>query len=60
MATVDSEDPDDVFSAVVDRLVDIQVEEGLPVYVVPSRPRERVIAEMRRQDDARTFCRPTG
>jgi hypothetical protein len=49
LATVDIDDTDEVFEVVVDRLVDMQVEEGLPVYVVPLRPIERVVAEFRRQ-----------
>jgi hypothetical protein len=49
LATVDVSDTDDVFAVVVDRLVDMQVEEGLPVYVVTLRPLARVIAELREQ-----------
>jgi hypothetical protein len=60
VATVDIDDTDEVFAVVVDRLVDIQVEEGLPVYVVVLQPIERVMAEMRRQEQARSFFRPTG
>ena len=47
IATVDVEDTDEVFAVVVDRLIDLQVEEGLPVYVHPRRPLEREIAEFR-------------
>ncbi len=45
-AIVDIEDIDEVEDLIIDRLVDIQVEERLPVYVIPVRPVERVIAEM--------------
>jgi hypothetical protein len=44
-AIVDAEDMDEVESAFVDRLVDLQVEAALPIYVVPVRPPNRV-AEM--------------
>lgn len=40
--TVDIEDPDAVLDAVLDRLFALQVEEALPVYVVPTWPIERV------------------
>lgn len=47
--TVDVEDLDAVIAVFLDRLIDMQVEEGLPVYVVPEQPIERVLAQMRRQ-----------
>lgn len=37
-ATVDGEDTDVIVDLVVDRLVTLQVEESLPVYLVPMRP----------------------
>jgi hypothetical protein len=37
-ATVDVEDTDAVVDVYIDRLVTLQIEEGLPVYVVPLRP----------------------
>jgi hypothetical protein len=46
-ATVDVEDTDEVFDLIVGRLLDMQVDEGLPVYVLPVRPVERVVAERR-------------
>jgi hypothetical protein len=42
-ATVDLEDTDEVMDAVVDALFDIQVERGLPVYVVTEQPLQRVV-----------------
>lgn len=48
-ATVDIDDTDEVVELYIDRLVDIQVSEGIPVYVVPLQPIARVIAEMNRQ-----------
>ena len=40
-ATVDVEDTDLVLDMVVDRLLHLQVEEQLPIYVVPVRPLRR-------------------
>lgn len=45
-ATVDVEDPEDVVDVFIDRLLELQIEEHLPVYVVPVRPPERVLEEM--------------
>jgi hypothetical protein len=45
--TVDIEDLDEVLDLVVDRLLELQVEERLPVHVIPIRPPEPV-AEARR------------
>lgn len=39
VATVDAENLDDVLDGVVDRMMEIQVDEALPVYVIPVRPR---------------------
>lgn len=43
-ATVDLEDLTAVVDIYSDRLVDMQVEEGLPVHVIPVRPPERIAA----------------
>ena len=56
-AIVDVEDTDDVIDVFLDRLVDMQIEERLPVYVVPVRTPERVArlvaeAEQRRKQAA--------
>jgi hypothetical protein len=40
-AEVDIDDPDEVMDLVIDRLVAIQVDEGLPLYILPVRTRER-------------------
>jgi hypothetical protein len=37
-ATVDVEDPDAVLDVVMDRLYEFQVEQELPIYVIPVRP----------------------
>ena len=47
ITTVDIADTDEVINVIGDRLVELQVEEGLPVYVTPLRPIERVVAELR-------------
>jgi len=46
-ATVDTDDLTTVLGIVEERLVDLQVEQGLPLYVVPVRPLERVLRELR-------------
>jgi hypothetical protein len=40
-ATVDVDDPDTVVDTVIDRLLTLQVDEGLPLYVIPIRTPER-------------------
>ena len=50
ITTVDIDDTDEVIAAVGDRLVELQVNEGLPVYVTPLRPMERVVAELRKRE----------
>jgi hypothetical protein len=50
VTTVDIDDTDEVISVVGDRLVELQVDEGLPVYVTPLRPMERVVAELRKRE----------
>jgi hypothetical protein len=40
-ATIDVEDMEEVIEVFLDRLVDMQVDEELPVFVVPIRPVER-------------------
>src|SRR5579871_8535 len=48
MATVDLEDPDDLLTPILDRLLNVQLEEGLPVYVVPVHTPERIAGTRRR------------
>jgi len=52
ITTVDIADTDDVIAVVGDRLVELQVDEGLPVYVTPLRPLDRVIADLRNRETA--------
>lgn len=40
-ATVDLEDTDELLDLVIERLLTLQVEEGLPVHVIPLRTPER-------------------
>ena len=42
LATVDVKDMDAVVDVYIDRLLDLQIDEGLAVYVVPVRPLARV------------------
>jgi len=50
VTTVDIADTDEVIDVVGDRLVELQVTEGLPVYVTPLRPMKRVVAQLREQE----------
>src|SRR5687767_11699543 len=45
---VDVEDLDEVADVFISRMVDMQVDEGLPVYVVPDWPLHRVREHLRR------------
>lgn len=47
IATVDVEDPDEVLDVVIDRVLELQIEEGLPVHLIPIRPLEREVQELR-------------
>src|SRR5262245_33091082 len=50
VTTVDIADTDEVMEVVGDRLVELQVDEGLLLYVTPLRPIQRVIAELRERE----------
>jgi hypothetical protein len=50
ITTVDIADTDEVIAVIGDRLVELQVNEGLPVYVTPFRPIKRVVAELRKRE----------
>jgi hypothetical protein len=52
-AIVDVDDTDEVTEVFIDRMIDLQVEDGLPIYVVPVRTPERIAAH-RRQLEARS------
>lgn len=53
-AIVDVDDTDDVIAVFLDRLVDLQVKNELPIYVVPVRTPERIAAFQQRQHEARS------
>lgn len=46
-ARVDIEDLDEVMDIVLDKLYEVQVERGLPVYVVTTHPHGRIEAQLR-------------
>jgi len=52
VTTVDIADTDEVIDTIGNRLLALQVDEGLPLYVAPLRPIERVIAELREREAA--------
>jgi hypothetical protein len=47
VVTVDIADTDEIVDIIGDRLLELQVDEGLSVYVTPLRPIARVIAQLR-------------
>jgi hypothetical protein len=55
VTTVDIADTDEVIDVIGDRLVELQVDEGLPIYVTPLRPIQRVVAELRDREHATSF-----
>ncbi len=50
-ATVDIEDLDEVMDLVTDLLLDIEVEQGLPVYIALTQPDGRIAAQLRTLPD---------
>lgn len=46
-ATVDIEDSSDALVPVLDKLHELEVEQGLPIYVVTDQPLERVTAQLK-------------
>ncbi len=51
-ATVDVPDTDAVTALIIDRLISLQVEEELPVYVIPVRPIARIQAAQRQREQS--------
>jgi hypothetical protein len=43
LATVDVEDTELIMDAYMDRLLTLQIDEGLPLYVLPLRPRTQAV-----------------
>ncbi len=48
-AVVDVDDPDEVTDLVLDRLVDLQLDQGLPIHIIPIRTPERLATLRARQ-----------
>jgi hypothetical protein len=53
IAVVDTEDLEEVMDLFLDRLVDLQVDEGLPLFVIPEPTPERNAAVVAEQREAR-------
>ena len=51
-AVVDVEDPDEVLDLVIERELAWQLEEGVPVYVIPVQPPARILDAVRRATSA--------
>ena len=51
ITTVDVDDPDQVGDLVIDRVVELQAEEGIPLHVIPVRSLARVLAELKQQPE---------
>jgi hypothetical protein len=56
-AIVDVDDSDEITELFIDRMIDLQVEDGLPLYVVPVRTPERRAALCQREQAARAVPR---
>ena len=56
-AVVDIDDPDEVADLVMDRMLELQLDEGIPIYVIPIRTPERV-ATLRQQQRGHTAVAP--
>lgn len=57
--TVDVEDTDDVVDVIVERNLEMQVEEGIPLYVIPVRPLARIMAELDAEKATRNLSLPS-
>jgi len=60
VAIIDIDDPDRVLDVVIDRQMQLQIEEGLLIFVVTERPPERVAAMLAAGEAARTPAHPPG
>lgn len=49
IATVDVDDPDEVVDLVIDRMLEAQIDEGIPVHLIPVRTSERLAALLKQQ-----------
>lgn len=50
---VDVEDADEVLDVVIDRMMELQIDEQLPLFVIPMRPVERALEMMQAQRQRR-------
>ncbi len=48
-ATIDVDDPDEIVDLVIDRMLELQLDYGIPVYLIPLRTPERVAALQHQQ-----------
>ena len=60
VATVDLEDPDEVLDVVMDRMLQFQLDEELPVYVSPRRTPQRRAALWAAQGQRTPLLPPSG
>ena len=44
ITTVDIEDTDSILDLVIERVLELNVEEGIPIHVIPVQPIERILA----------------
>ena|SRR5579883_1423039 len=58
IVTVDVDDPDEVTDLVLERELELQIDEGIPVYVIPIHTPERV-AELLRQQKRQSILPPS-
>ncbi len=56
-AVVDVDDPDEVVEVFIDRLLALQIDEGLPLYVVPIRTPERVAVALHTSSSPQALLR---
>lgn len=50
LTTVDVEDRDEVMDVIIDRMMEMQIEQGLPLFVIPLRTPEREASARRERD----------
>src|SRR5512144_1167148 len=60
VATVDLDDPDEVLDVVLERMLQFQLDEGLPVYVGPRRTPQRRAALWAAQRQRTPLLPPSG
>jgi hypothetical protein len=53
IATVDLDDTEDLVDLVIDRMIELQVDERLPLFVIPQRTPERIAVRRQRVETER-------